>query len=734
MSIVTNIPQKPEISQKEYLKKYLSKDKGEKKKKKVKISSSSHLKRSVIIDDDLGLPNVASVEDEEFNLDYLGDEAPQIAGIIDERPPEIKAKESHGDRNKWKPVGDPGGMDFLSNEHSISNGQSNNGSVVRTESDVSSLKGKSKYPGEGGTHYERDSRDSDSDLSPPRVKNKYEDKSKDSHKRRPLKNDDDSDLSPPRSKHRNSEKEYISKRNKAIYDSDTSPPRRSRYEEKSRRKGSDSDVSPPRKNKHDDRAKRKRIDCDLSPPRKNKYNDSIKRKGSDSDFSPPRKSKHVDRIKRRGSDSDLSPPRKNKHEDRKKRKGSDSDFSPPRKNKYENRAKKKENDSDLSPPRKNRYDDRAKRKGSDSDLSPPRKNKYENKAKRKENDSDLSPPRKNRYDDRAKRKGSDSDLSPPRKNKYENRAKRKENDSDLSPPRKNRYEDRTKRKGSDSDLSPPRKNRNQIKSRRAGSDSDLSPPRKNRNQEKTKRRGADSEFSSSKNNLERNDRRHHKDSSRAFHGKNNHMDDENRADKTLDGKKAGLQDAKNLKDELRKLKEQENALFEKMKASVSGKSAAVIKRDKKTGKIRDIDKEKEEEVKKSARVTERENKYARWGKGLKQIEEAEERVADYLHEVNKPLARYANDQDLDRMLKARDREGDPMLDYIRNKQSESIDVDNRGKPTYQGYYLPNRFNIRPGHRWDGVDRSNGYEKQWFEKQNAKKALQEEAYKWSTSDM
>lgn len=52
-----------------------------------------------------------------------------------------------------------------------------------------------------------------------------------------------------------------------------------------------------------------------------------------------------------------------------------------------------------------------------------------------------------------------------------------------------------------------------------------------------------------------------------------------------------------------------------MKASVSGKTAAVVKRDKKTGKIRDIDKEKEEEVKKSARVTERENKYARWGKG-----------------------------------------------------------------------------------------------------------------------
>jgi hypothetical protein len=56
------------------------------------------------------------------------------------------------------------------------------------------------------------------------------------------------------------------------------------------------------------------------------------------------------------------------------------------------------------------------------------------------------------------------------------------------------------------------------------------------------------------------------------------------------------------------------------------------------------------------------------------------------------------------------------------------------KPKWNGPYPQNRFDIRPGYRWDGVDRSNGFEKDLFSRDANKKAVAEMAYKWSVEDM
>ena len=46
----------------------------------------------------------------------------------------------------------------------------------------------------------------------------------------------------------------------------------------------------------------------------------------------------------------------------------------------------------------------------------------------------------------------------------------------------------------------------------------------------------------------------------------------------------------------------------------------------------------------------------------------------------------------------------------------------------------NRYNIRPGRHWDGVDRSNGFEANMFKTRNELAARGETAYMWAQQDM
>ncbi|XP_030010808.1 BUD13 homolog [Sphaeramia orbicularis] len=386
--------------------------------------------------------------------------------------------------------------------------------------------------------------------------------------------------------------------------------------------------------------------------------------------SPVRKTRH--------DSPDASPPRRSRHDS--------PDASPPRRSRHDSQ--------DASPPRRSRHDS--------PDASPPRKSRR--------NSPHISPPRRGRHDS--------PDLSTPRQRsgksgKMQARGqkgsperhrspgakrpqRRHDSDSDQSPPRKKTVN----REASDSDQSPPRR---KSKVRR-GSDSDQSPPRRRPQGGKV----SDEDLSPPR---------------RAGQSQGPRM---------LSGGKAGLVSAEVLRkeQEVNRRRDRNNQPLED-----ESRNAQTVFRDK-SGKRRDLEMEREEQKKKAGEKAAKDEKYAQWGKGLAQSQMHQQKLEDAVHEAQKPLARHCDDEDLDRMLREQEREGDPMAAMLRRKKDRNSKLQGvKEKPRYKGPAPPpNRFNILPGYRWDGVNRSNGFEQKRYMRISDKKAVQEAAYKWSVEDM
>ena len=301
--------------------------------------------------------------------------------------------------------------------------------------------------------------------------------------------------------------------------------------------------------------------------------------------------------------------------------------------------------------------------------SPPRRRRHDSDESppRNRHDSDDSPPRRRRHDSDASppRRRHDSDASPPRQ---------KKSDSDASPPRRNIKEE------ADSDASPPRK-------KARDDDSDMSPPRK---------KNSDSDASPP------------------------------RMKKTLDGKKAGLQNARDLKEELLALKRREKKMLEGLSDEASGRNAKTMVR----GRLAAAEAKKEEERKKKEVPDAIKQKYEVWNKGVTQVKAASAQIEDNLYEMSKSLTRTVDDTDRETLLKNVEREDDPMAAYMKKKQAK-VHGKQRRYPQYKGPQPPaNRYGIMPGYRWDGVDRSNGFEKKLLTQGAAKKAEEAEWNRWS----
>ncbi|KAK5242006.1 Pre-mRNA-splicing factor cwc26, partial [Exophiala xenobiotica] len=110
------------------------------------------------------------------------------------------------------------------------------------------------------------------------------------------------------------------------------------------------------------------------------------------------------------------------------------------------------------------------------------------------------------------------------------------------------------------------------------------------------------------------------------------------------------------------------------------------------------------------------------------------------------VARGAEDQDMNEELKRAVRWDDPMAAYVAQQRAKKdgpagthsagtvAEREQGGKTktktrVYAGAAPPNRYGIPPGWRWDGVDRANGFEKEWFQARSRKGRNAELEYQW-----
>ncbi|KAI1090696.1 Pre-mRNA-splicing factor of RES complex-domain-containing protein [Rostrohypoxylon terebratum] len=130
-------------------------------------------------------------------------------------------------------------------------------------------------------------------------------------------------------------------------------------------------------------------------------------------------------------------------------------------------------------------------------------------------------------------------------------------------------------------------------------------------------------------------------------------------------------------------------------------------------------------------------------KGDVQVEAARRRREELEDAKVMAVARHADDLDLNREMKEQVRWGDTMAQFIEPRGGGGGGGGNaggggakrkmKGKPVYQGAWAPNRYGIKPGYRWDGVDRGNGFEAERFKAINRRERNKGLEYTWQMDE-
>lgn len=193
------------------------------------------------------------------------------------------------------------------------------------------------------------------------------------------------------------------------------------------------------------------------------------------------------------------------------------------------------------------------------------------------------------------------------------------------------------------------------------------------------------------------------------------------------GAHAGLQTADQVTAQLERKQAEERQRFLEDGDEHSGRGKETIYRDA-SGRIINVAMKRAEARKKVEEDAAKAAAEVEAQKGDVQRAQREQRRSDLAEAKFLPLSRYADDMEMNEELKERERWNDPASQFL-TKAAKSVG----GKSLYQGAAMPNRYGIRPGHRWDGVDRGNGFEKEYFAAQNHRRNLKELDYAWQIDE-
>ncbi|KAI2473566.1 Pre-mRNA-splicing factor of RES complex-domain-containing protein [Annulohypoxylon bovei var. microspora] len=209
-----------------------------------------------------------------------------------------------------------------------------------------------------------------------------------------------------------------------------------------------------------------------------------------------------------------------------------------------------------------------------------------------------------------------------------------------------------------------------------------------------------------------------------------------------DGTHAGLQSAASVSAQLAARRRAEKQDFERTGAAGRGE-AETIYRDA-TGRRVDVSLKRAELRRAAQEAAAREDAKTQALRGEVQVEAARRRREQLDDAKVMAVARHADDLDLNKEMKEQVRWGDTMAQFIEPRgggggggggggASGGGKRKMKGKPVYQGAWTPNRYGIKPGYRWDGVDRGNGFEGERFKAINRRERNKGLEYAWQMDE-